>query len=151
LRRGELSVLRDPSGDTRLVTLSEHAPEALFAPYIEAVTAISDPPVYGAARLLGAGLYGERSALLFSYEDETRSLLIVTSEDGRLIFKVDENSSAGEVRYVFNQWREVGDGVVVPLVIEAFWQGRLVESVQVHEITLNQQFSEEYDLYFENP
>ena len=150
MRRGDESVAMGAGGEP-LPSTMQYSPEALLVYYAEAVDLLVNPPVYGAVRLQASGTYRSRRALQFVYEDETRSTVIVTSEDGRLIFSVSDSSSAGEVLYLFNQWREMGGGVVVPFVIEAFWQGHLVETVEVHEISLNPQFSEEYDLYFENP
>ncbi len=150
LRKGDEIVVIGPSGEIEPVAY-RHSPEVIFVRYIEVVNALVNPPPYGDVRLQASGTYGRRRALQFVYEDETRSSVIVTSENGRLIFSVEENSSAGKVQYRFNQWREMGYGVAMPFVIEVFWQGDLVETVEVHEATFHPQFSEEYDLYFENP
>jgi len=150
LRNGNQRVAIGEGGES-LPNAQQYSPEALLALYAESVGHIVNPPVYGTVRLQASGTYRGRRAQQFVYEDETRTAVIVTSRDGHLIFSVSDNSSAGEVQYQFHQWREMGGGAVLPLVTEVLWQGQLVETIEVREISLSPQFSEEYDLYFENP
>jgi len=115
---------------------SQYSPEAVLHQYISAIDLIVNTPSYGTVRLQARGDYEGRGALQFLYNDETRSTLIVTSDDARLIYKIEETSSAGELIYLYNQWRELGEGIALPHVLEVFWRGELVEMIEVEELIL---------------
>lgn len=135
LRSGDETLSRDPEQVRSL--LSEFTPAILLAYPLHFSRLAEGDPLHAQLRLSeDQAIDGGGHKLVCTGTGGLDLLELTISADTWKPQQVRHSGDAGEVLYRFEDWREIGTGLVVPFNVELVRDGEILESLKITELFL---------------